>query len=71
MPYVKSSSRNFFYGFRILLQISKLSAETETLEKDIIMKKKTLEMLPDATDNIGRCKLYFRLKFWLVTSIRS
>lgn len=35
-------------------ELSKLHTETDGLEKEIIVKKKTLEMLPSAADNISK-----------------
>jgi hypothetical protein len=33
--------------------LERLGKETEALEKDCIIKKKALEMIPSASDNIG------------------
>jgi hypothetical protein len=38
-------------------ELSSLQQQGEKLEREIILKRKTLEMLPSAGDNIGRCPL--------------
>jgi hypothetical protein len=35
------------------VQVADLVSETEKKEKEVLLKKRTLEMLPSARDNIG------------------
>lgn len=39
--------------------IAEFVAETERMEKEVMVKRKTLEMLPSAADSIGTCYNYF------------
>ena len=39
-------------------QLVSLLEETERIEKDVMMKRRTLELLPSARDNIGIFRLH-------------
>jgi hypothetical protein len=38
----------------VFVQLTRLQTETDAMEKEIIVKRKTLEMLPSAADNISK-----------------